>query len=154
MTWNPARSDGRVLTGLVVVYPQHCDTMGHLTVKEYSGFFDQASWFFFNSIGYCPSWRESRGLGWADVRNVTSYRAELRLGELAYILTSVTAVGTKSVTAQHEMLRANDDSVCATLDSVVVQFDLSARTAVPLDPAIKAAAKELFARRPAVPDLG
>jgi acyl-CoA thioester hydrolase len=154
MSWNPARSDGLVLTGLVVVYPQHCDSMGHVTVKEYSGFFDQASWFFFHSIGYCPGWRESRGLGWADVRNVTHYRAELRLGEFAYILTSVTAVGTKSLTARHEMLRATDDSLCATLDTVVAQFDLSARTAVPLDPAIKAAAQELLARRPVVQALG
>ena len=29
-----------------VVYPAQCDAMGHLTVKEYMGFFDQAEWHF------------------------------------------------------------------------------------------------------------
>ena len=150
MAFKLPQSDGLVLTGLVLVSPQHCDTMGHLTVKEYIGFFDQASWFLFSSIGYCSSWREARCLGWADVRSVANYRAELRLGELAYIWTSVTAVGTKSLTVHHQMRRANDDSLCATLESVIVQFDLSARCAVPLDPSVKLGAQALLADHPVV----
>ncbi len=154
MTWRQPRSDGTIVTGLLTVYPQHCDMMGHLTVKEYVGFFDQAAWMFFDAIGYRSDWRESRSLGWADIRHTMNYKSELRLGESAYIESTVTAIGIKSLTGCHVLRRTADETPCATLEAITVQFDLSLRAAVPLDPAIRAAAQHLLDLRLAQPADG
>ena len=43
-----------------VVYPWHCDQMGHMNVMWYTGKFDEASWNLFAQIGITPSYLRER----------------------------------------------------------------------------------------------
>lgn len=52
-----------------VVYPAHCDAMGHRNVAHYVAAFDQAMWRLVHSLGYRTDWQISRHEGWADVRH-------------------------------------------------------------------------------------
>jgi len=115
-----------------VVYPARCDAMGHLNVKEYMGFFDQAAWHCVLALGFDPSEVRDRGIGWADVKHTISYKRECRAGDLIRISSEVIEVGTKSLTMRHLLFNAFDEQLCAELSGVAVQYDLNARRAIPL----------------------
>lgn len=127
-----------------VVYPAQCDAMGHLTVKEYVGFFDQALWHCFLTIGFQPGWINSQRIGWADVRHEIAYKQELLAGALVRAESRVVKVGTKSLTTAHRLLDAASDEVCAEMEAVSVQYDLEGRRSIPLHDKVRATARAML----------
>lgn len=124
-----------------VVYPAQCDAMGHLTVKEYVGFFDQALWHCFLNAGFQPGWIESERIGWADVRHDISYKRELAAGALVRAESSIVKVGNTSLTTAHCLLDAATGETCARMDAVSVQYDLERRRSMPLHDRVRAGAE-------------
>lgn len=106
--------------------------MGHLTVREYMGFFDISEWQSYAKCGFEPHWITDRKIGWADVEHHISYLREMRCGETVAVRATITGVGTKSLKIRHEMHNETTGALSAVLDSVSVQFDLTARSAIPL----------------------
>jgi acyl-CoA thioester hydrolase len=115
-----------------VVYPAQCDAQGHVTTKEYLGFFDQAEWHCMLALGSDPRDFEAKGIGWADVKHTLEYKKELKAGDLIRVVSSVTGVGTKSISTRHLLYNASSGELCAELHSVTVQYDLKARRAIPI----------------------
>jgi acyl-CoA thioester hydrolase len=119
-----------------VVYPAQSDAMGHMTVQYYVAAFDQAFWHLIHSLGYNADWRFDRNEGWADVHYEIDYRAELKVGDLFKVGSTVVKVGNSSIITHHQMFSANDE-LCAEIKMTSVYFDLKQRAAKPIPPSIK-----------------
>ena len=121
-----------------IAQPWECDVMGHLTTRFYLAMFDDASYHaLFEVFGWTASAQGSGKFGWADVRHVIEYKAEVSAGEILEIRAYVQKIGTKSFTMLYEMINLATDEVAATLESVCVYFDLEARSAIPLTDAMR-----------------
>ena len=121
-----------------IAQPWECDVMGHLTTRFYVAMFDDASYhLLYQVFGWTISAHESGKFGWADVRHIIEYQAEVSAGDVLEIRGHVQKVGTKSFTAKYEMINLAKDEVAATLESVCVYFDLEARSAIPLTDEMK-----------------
>jgi len=113
-----------------VAHPWLCDSMGHLTSRHYVAMFDDASYHFFRMVfGYDAAAADWAGLGFADVRQVIEYKAEVSSGDLVHIDGEIGRLGEKSITARFTMRRSSDDTEVATLEATTVFFDLVARRA-------------------------
>lgn len=120
-----------------VVYPAQCDAMGHLTIKEYMGFFDQAAWHCLLALGFHSDDILKRRIGFADVRHVVEYKHELLAGELVRAESEILRVGGKSLTLRHDLFNAATGTLSATLEAVTVQYDLERRQSIPLLDAVR-----------------
>lgn len=116
-----------------VAHPWQCDVMGHLTTRFYLEMFDDASYHFLYTVfGWTISAHESQKYGWADVRHVIEYKAEVSAGDVLEIRATLQKIGTKSFTVLFEMVDLVKSEISATLESVCVFFDLEARRSIPL----------------------
>ena len=121
-----------------IAQPWECDVMGHLTTRFYVAMFDDASYhLLYEAFGWNISAHESQKFGWADVRHVIEYKAEVSAGDVLEIRAHLKKVGTKSITVLYEMVNLAKDELAATLESVSVYFDLQARRGTPLTEEMK-----------------
>jgi acyl-CoA thioester hydrolase len=119
------------LTSRSVVYPWHCDHMGHMNVMWYTGKFDEASWHFFGSLGLGARWLRARARGMAAVEQSTEYRRELQAGDLVSIYTRLLEIKPKTLRFIHEMRRQDSGETAATSVLVAVHLDTELRKACP-----------------------
>jgi acyl-CoA thioester hydrolase len=119
------------ITLKAVAHPWLCDTMGHMNVRHYTAFFDDAAFHFVASIGNGLSQTFPPELGWADVRHVVEFKEEVKAGELLTITSHVKKVGRTSLTFGHVM-SDQSGTVHATMEVVTVLFDLNLRQAAVL----------------------
>jgi len=146
MTDNPF---GAIETFRGVVYPWHCDAMGHMNTQFYAALYDGATLHFLASL--CPSLLlQADGHGWADVRQLIEYKKEAVAGDLLLVETTLLRLGTKSIEYRHALLNAETGELHAASEQVTVLFDLTQRRAVPLTEAIKVRAMDLKSRSAAV----
>lgn len=125
-----------------IAQPWECDVMGHLTTRFYVAMFDDASYHaLYELFGWTISAQESGKFGWADVRHVIEYKAEVSAGDVLEIRAYLHKIGTKSFTMFYEMVNLARNEVAATLESVCVYFDLEGRCAVELTDAMKERAR-------------
>ena len=115
-----------------VVYPWHCDHQNHMTVMHYVGMFDAAFWQHVALLGFPPGYLTSINHGFADVRDVLEYKAELPVGSLIVITSGITRIGGKSFSAMHRMYNAETGNLAATSEKTSAFFDLEARCAAKL----------------------
>lgn len=129
-----------------VVFPWHCDLMGHFATQHYMPLFDGAIHHLLARLAPLVEEHEGRRLGWADVRHTIDYRAEVRAGDLLILKSIIVRLGTTSVTHRTYVCRLPDEEVCSILDAVTVRFDLNARKPSPISDSIRAAAMNMLAR--------
>lgn len=114
-----------------VAQPWLCDVMGHMTTRFYVAMFDDASYHFLHHLFEWNGARDETGdLGWVDVRHTINYEAEVAAGDLLEVRAELLKVGGKSITVSYEMINLGSGDTAATLESVMVLFDLKARRAV------------------------
>lgn len=110
-------------------HPEFCDVMGHMNIRHYMAMFDESSFqFLFQVYGWSSN--QSQGRGWADVKHVIEYQAEVCAGDLVEVRACVTKIGNKSFHARYEMINQVKNEIAATLDCVCVSIDLETRKAV------------------------
>ena len=124
-----------VVTYRGVIYPWHCDHMGHMNVMWYVGKFDEATWQFFSAVGLPQSRFFKQGTGMAAVEQHIEYKRELHAGDLISIRSVVLEVKEKSIRFGHEMTKDETGELAARTVIVAVYFDTTARKslALPLD---------------------
>lgn len=128
-----------------IAQPWECDVMGHLTTRFYLAMFDDASYHaLYELFGWTNSSHETGKFGWADVRHVIEYKAEVSAGDILEIRAHLQKIGTKSFTTLYEMVNLGRDEVAATLESICVYFDLEARCSVVLTDEMKAQAQKFL----------
>jgi acyl-CoA thioester hydrolase len=121
-----------------IVLPAHCDSYGHMNVRNYAAFFDDASWHILGMAGISLGDIRSRGLGTVVVTLSIGFHHEITAGQLAHIKGAVTRVGTKSFSYELRLYEADSMTHCATEKAVEVCFDTQARKGVPLPEDMKA----------------
>jgi acyl-CoA thioester hydrolase len=114
-----------------IAHPWQCDVMGHMTTRFYMAMFDDASYHFLHHLmGWNSAQSPDGRLGWVDVRHTINYQAEVDAGDLLEVRAELIKVGGKSMTISYDMINLGSGAVAATLEGVVVLFDLENRCAV------------------------
>jgi len=115
-----------------IVMPAQCDIYGHMNVRQYAAFFDDAGWHFPRMAGLSLEEIRARGLGTVVATLTIDFLHEIRAGQLVLIKGAVTRVGTKSFNHELRLYEADSMTHCATQKTVEVCFDTAARKGVPL----------------------
>jgi acyl-CoA thioester hydrolase len=112
--------------------PAQCDIYGHLNVRNYAAFFDDAGWHLPSMAGLKLAEIRARGLGTVMATLTIEFHHEIRAGELVLIKGAITRVGTKSFSHEMRLYEADAMTHCATQKSVEVCFDTAKREGVAL----------------------
>jgi len=114
-----------------VIYPWHCDHMGHMNVMWYVGKFDEATWQFFAMFGLTPSFLREQGRGMAAVQQSITYKRELRAGDVVSIRSGVLEIREKVIRFFHEMYNDETGHVSASTEITAVHMDTVRRKSCP-----------------------
>ena len=124
-----------------VCHPTLCDVMGHMTTRHYIAMFDDGSYHFLHALfGWSGEQASIDKKGWADVRHIIDYKAEVAAGDLLEIDAQLVKVGNKSMAVEYRMRNISRNQLAASLHSTSVYFDLEARSAIPITTEMKKAA--------------
>jgi acyl-CoA thioester hydrolase len=126
-----------------VVYPWHCDHVGHMNVMYYMGKFDEATWYFFNRIGLTREFLARNNRGMAAVEQRIAYQKELRAGDALLIETSVIEVREKVLRFAHHMRIPDTGDTAALMLQTTLHLDLERRKSVSLPEAVREHARGL-----------
>lgn len=114
-----------------VAHPWQCDIMGHMTTRYYMAIFDDASYhFLFHLFGWNGAQDAAQQFGWVDVKHTIEYRHEVNAGDLIEVRADLLKLGGKSMTMRYDMFAIGRNENVATLESIIVLFDLNDRCAV------------------------
>ncbi len=128
----------RVLTYKGLVYPWHCDHMGHMNVMWYVGKFDEATWQLFSLCGLTPSYLRDNQRGMVAVEQKLNYLSEVIAGDVISVYSQVLEVRNKVIRFQHEMRKDETQLIAATTELTGVHLDTVSRKSCPFPDAIKA----------------
>lgn len=142
MSLDAARSQS-ALTYRGVVYPWHCDHMGHMNVMWYVGKFDEATWNLMSAIGLTPEYLRGKGRGMAAVEQQVSYKRELLAGAIVTVTSEILEINDKSIRFRHVM-RGGDGAVAAETTITGVHIDTGRRKACAFEPSVRASAAALL----------
>ena len=122
-----------------VVMPAHCDHYGHMNVRHYAAFFDDAGWHILSRAGVSLSELRARGLGSVVATLTIDFHHELTAGQLIAITGRITRVGTKSFSYEMRLHDIDGMTHCATQKVTEVCFDTRARQSAPWPDDVRAA---------------
>ena len=122
-----------------VVMPAHCDHYGHMNVRHYAAFFDDAGWHILSRAGVSLNELRARGLGSVVATLTIDFHHELTAGQLIVITGRITRVGTKSFSYELRLHEADAMTHCATQKVTEVCFDTRARQSAPWPDDVRAA---------------
>ena len=123
-----------------VVHPWHHDHFGHMNVRHYAPFFDDASYHLWTML--CLPYSvmiEKYGVHCVTASATTNFIQELVGGDLIRIDGALTRLGGKSVGFQLRMFHADTGVLHATYDMVEVIFDPKTRRSAPMPDPLRAA---------------
>jgi acyl-CoA thioester hydrolase len=135
---------GWTQTGRSVVYPWHCDQLGHMNVQNYVGFFDVGAFHFLSQLGFRSIDMHDIGETLVDAQHTIKYLVEQPVGSLLLVESAITKVGTKSLIVLHRMSNTETGDVAATNEVVAVYFDLKTRKSKPIPDDLKARAMQFI----------
>jgi acyl-CoA thioester hydrolase len=121
-----------------IVLPRYCDHYGHMNVRQYAAFFDDAGWQMLTLAGISLTDLRGRGLGTVVATLTIDFHHEILAGQLALVRGAITRVGGKSFTHELRLYEVDSMTHCATQRSVEVCFDTRARKAVPFPDDLRA----------------
>jgi len=126
-----------------VVYPWHCDHMGHMNVMWYVGKFDEACWQLLGMLGLHRSRFAENETGMAAVEQHIQYKRELHSGDAVTIQSALLEVKDKSIRMLHKMVHDASGEVAATTVVVGVHIDLRIRKAIRMPEDVRQRAIEM-----------
>ncbi|MFG2603102.1 acyl-CoA thioesterase [Streptomyces sp. NPDC048514] len=115
-----------------MVYPWHCDHMGHMNVMWYVGKFDEATWNLFADIGLTANHLRSHKRGMVAVEQRIAYRRELLSGDTVVIHSGIRKAFRKGLEFFHEMQNGATGEVAAVTLLTGLYIDTEARRSCPL----------------------
>lgn len=125
--------DGRLEVYRGVVHPWHHDQFGHMNVRHYAPFFDDACFHLYQALGLSyPRMIADHGVHTVSASATTTFVKELVAGDLTVIDAAVTRIGSKSVTFHLRMHHADTGALHATYDTTEVFFDPKTRKSAPI----------------------
>jgi acyl-CoA thioester hydrolase len=123
------------------VHTWQCDHMGHVNVRAYGEFFEEACWQLYNAIGITPSMLRGAQMHMAAVQQDISYKKELLAGDVIEVRSGILEIRDKALRFIHELRNGETGEVCATSVFTVVCLDSKARRSRTFPPEIVAKAR-------------
>lgn len=121
-----------------VIHPWHHDHFGHMNVRHYAPFFDDASYQLWTKLGLPYSrMLAEHGVHCVTAQATTGFVQELVAGDLIVIDGAVSRIGTRSAAFQLRMHHADTGVLHATYDLVEVFFDPVSRKSAPMPVAVR-----------------
>jgi len=131
--------DGRLDLFRGVVHPWHHDHFGHMNVRHYAPFFDDATYHFWTVVGLPYSvMLPEHGVHTVSAQATTNFIQELVAGDLVQIDGAVTRIGGKSVTLHLRMHHADTEKLHATYDLTEVFFNPETRRSATIPEDVRA----------------
>ncbi len=128
-----------------VVHPWHCDSFGHMNVRWYGYFFDDASYHVWPAYwGSHQRMQDEFGVHTVTGRATTEFRKELVAGDLIIAESVVSRVGTKSATFLIAMKHVDTGVVHATYEVSEVFFDPATRASAPIPAPVREALESVL----------
>ena len=134
----------KIMTYRGAVYPWHCDHIGHMNVMWYIGKFDEATWHLFSKIGITSSYLRKEKCGMAAVQQNTSYKQELRAGDIITIYSGILEINKKVIRFFHEMKNQETGNIAAVTILTGVHIDTDTRVSCEFPKEIIACGKEMI----------
>ena len=118
-----------------LVYPWHCDHMGHMNVMWYVGKFDEATWNLFAGLGVTTAFLRDNERAMGAVQQNITYKRELLSGDIVAVRSGLLEIRDKVVKLVHEMRQAHTGEISAVCVLTAVHMDSKARksTAFPAE---------------------
>ena len=126
------------------VHTWQCDHMGHINVRAYGEFFEEACWQLYNRIGITPSLLRGGSFHMAAVQQDINYRKELLAGDVVEVRSGILEIHGKVLRFLHELHNGETGELCATSVFTVVCLDSNARKARAFPEDIAARARDLL----------
>lgn len=126
-----------------IVYPWHCDHMGHMNVMWYASKFDEACWQLLGMLGLHRSRFAEDVTAMAAVEQHTQYKRELHPGDAVTIQSALLEVKDKSIHMLHKMVHDASGEVAATTVIVGVHIDARIRKAIRIPEDVRQRAIEM-----------
>lgn len=124
--------------GRGVIHPWHHDHFGHMNVRHYAPFFDDAVYHIWTRIGLPYSeMLNDHGVHCVTASATTNFIKELTAGDLIVIDGAVSRVGTKSVGFRLRMRHADTGVLHATYDIVDVFFSPETRSSTEMPAGVR-----------------
>lgn len=114
------------------------DAMGHLNVRRYVAFFDDAGWAFYAAIGMTPEYFRAAQAGGFSLEMHIRYLAEVHLGETIAVRIRLLARTVKRMHFIGFMVNETTGALASTLEQVDSHADLAARRTSPFPAEIAA----------------
>lgn len=134
-----------MVTHQSVIYPWHCDHMGHMNVMWYTSKFDEATWRLFAELGMTSPWLQQHGRGMAVIEQNTKYVNELNAGDVIEISSRLLESHRKALVFEHTMMNIASGQVAAVSKLTGVHIDTIARRSAPLPPQVTETAADFLA---------
>tara|TARA_B100001123_G_C15060221_1_gene927251 strand:+ start:29 stop:490 length:462 start_codon:yes stop_codon:yes gene_type:complete len=121
-----------------MIFPFHCDHMGHVNNRWYGHFFDDASMSLWSAVGISEvGLRAKFDTSAVIARNEFDYRHELLNGQQFVVVSAFRRLGSKSVTFESRLYHDFTGTLCVTNISVAVFFDFTSRQSSPMPSSIR-----------------
>ena len=117
--------------------PAQCDVYGHMNVRHYAAFFDDAGWHMLGRAGVSLKELHAQGLGSVVATLTIDFHHELTAGQLTLVSGAFTRVGDKSFSYEMRLYEVESMTHCATQKTVEVCFDTKARRSAAFPPALR-----------------
>ncbi|MGY6696850.1 MAG: acyl-CoA thioesterase [Roseinatronobacter sp.] len=126
-----------------VIHPWHHDHFGHMNVRHYAPFFDDACYHMWTRLGVPYRDMQARyGVHTVSAQATTRFMKELRAGDLIVIDGGVGKIGTRSCTFELRMRHADTGDEHAIHEVVEVFFDPATRRSTAMPDPIRAQLNE------------
>lgn len=124
--------DGWHITFRNVAHQWMCDHFGHVNVRHYASFFDDASFGLWSITGVGPKELAKHGVHTVVARTETDFRREVLAGTTLLVKSRWVEVGSKSLTYVQHLESVDDGTVHASQRAVEVFFDPKTRSSRPI----------------------
>lgn len=138
-----AGADEAAITYRGVVYPWHCDHVGHMNVMWYVGKFDEATWNLFQRIGITAAYLREHKRGMAAVDQHIEYKREVLAGDVVTVRSQVLDLQARKIRFRHEMRNGATGEVVAVTTLLGVHLDTAARKSCEFPQDLLARAREI-----------
>lgn len=132
-----------VETARGTVHEWQKDHMGHINVRAYMEFFEEACWQLYAMLGMGASVLRGGALHLVAVQQNIGYRKELYPGDTVAVRSGVLELRDKVLRFRHELYNTENGELCATCDFTVVCLDPQARRSRSFPPEVAAHAERL-----------
>jgi len=132
-----------VETARGTVHEWQKDHMGHINVRAYMEFFEEACWQFYSMLGLTASVLRSGTVRLAAVQQNISYQKELFPGDTIAVRTGVLEMRGKVLRFRHELFNTETGQICATCDFTLVCLDPATRRSQPFPAEVAIKAEQL-----------